>query len=336
MTTKDKFVFGALIAGFLQGVSLSLFGAFEDSLVYFGFYENITEVGTINAIQDYYNLTHKFEPVIHIIFAIENTLSFGLLTESTFLILNMTLINVLIATSTLKIFDFDNKNTFFAIIIGFIIMSSYNVFSKELYAWRSIIGLSFFLFSIAGSRWERPIWIVLSILTHSTMLIFIFIFIFLESTLRIKQQKLIYASVIIFTIIIFFNFKQLSEYFSFFVSGNDISVFFESKENHAMKMWLSILFSLFILALVYKEYILNTRLRSIYIFCLLLTIFSLLSYENYHLMSRLFLPASILTTFLPFMVINNSLRYKLAKLCVALSIIPTIRLLFILVTSSEL
>jgi hypothetical protein len=335
-TTKLlSFLTGAFIAGIIQGFALGSFGAFEDSAIYYSLYKDVQDIGVYDGLQSFMAQTSKFEPVVVLLFAFESKLSGGLLSEYWFLVANMTLLNVLVSSVMFPLMSNRNKNVGYLLVVGFAVVSGYLVFSKELYVWRSVVAFVFFILFAGGTSWRRWIWAVAACLAHTSFVMFILLLVIIESICKSNKNYLLVVLGIgmLGSISIVQYFPGM---FEFMVGGGDLSVFLLEGGEHTIKAWLAILFALIILLLVYREYITNKTLRPLYVFCLLTVMASLVAYNSYQFMLRLTVPASLVVGFLPFLIESNKLRFKLARLCIMLSIIPTIRLLTMLSTGEFL
>ena len=315
------------MAGLLQGISLAYFGAFQDSLNYYQLFESVSINGSLVAIRDLIALSSKFEPGIVLLFSIESFFFGSNLSEFWFLVLNMTLLNILICCVmfSLKVPIRNEKSNLF--LASFIAVMGYLVFSKELYFWKSILAACFFIGFVRCKSWKRFALGIFSVLCHASFLAFIILFLFTEKISKYGYCYLFYFLGMLGLVLLVEAFPELS---ALVVSGGDLSVFLEPGGDHAFKVWLSVLFSLVILLLVYKEYINHSSLRPIFIFCFGLVLSSLMSFNSYHFMNRLFLPASLFVGFFPFVVVNDTFNFKLARIMIILSILPSLRLISML------
>ena len=324
---------GAFIAGLIQGLALGTFGVFQDSQIYYELYKIVGKLGIYDSVLVFMAETSKFEPVIVTLFAVESILSGGLLTEYWFLVINMILLNLLVFSVMLTLISNKYKNAWYMIIISFSVMSGYLVFSKVLYVWRSAVAFIFFILFIKGTSWKRLIWAVIACLTHITFVMFILLYMIIEIVSRSRKQYVIIVLGI--GMLVAVSLVQLyPDIFGLFASGGNTTAIFLVGGEHTIKAWLAILFSLIVLLLVYSDYMINKSLRPLYIFCLMTVIASLVSYNSYQFMNRIILPAVLVVGFLPFLIESDTLRFKLARLCIFLSILPTARLLYMLFSGS--
>jgi hypothetical protein len=264
------------------------------------------------------------------LFAFESSLSGGALSEFWFLVVNMTMLNILVSSVMFPLMSNRNKNIGYQFVIGFTVVSSYLVFSKELYVWRSVFAFAFFiLFAVGKKPWQRWLWALAACLAHTSFVFFTLLLVIIESICKSEKNYLLVLLGIgmLGSISIVQYFPTM---FEFMVGGGDLSVFLSAGGEHTIKAWLANLFALIILLLLYREYMKNITLRPIFIFCLITVLASLVAYDSYHYMARVILPASLIVGFLPFLIENNKLKFKLARLCVVLSILPSARLLFML------
>jgi hypothetical protein len=324
-----SFLTGAFVAGIIQGFALSTFGAFEDSGVYYDLYKSVENIGIYDGVLSFMAQTSKFEPLVVLLFAFESALSGGSLTEFWFLFVNMTMLNVLVSSVMFPFISNRNKNVGYLFVVGFAVVSSYLVFSKELYVWRSVVAFAFFILFAGGISWQRWLWAVAACLAHTSFVMFIVLLVIIEGICKFNKNYLLVLLGIgmLGSVSIVQYFPGM---FEFMVGGGDLSVFLSGGVEHTIKAWLANLFALIILLLVYRECMSNITLRPLYIFCLMTVIASLVAYSSYHYMTRIIFPASLIVGFLPFLIENNKLKFKLARLCIVLSILPSARLLIML------
>lgn len=331
MYRRLSFLLGGLVAGLIQGASFSQLGLFQDSEIYYFLYGNIIENGFYDTAFNFTIQTSKFEPVFLIILWVQRFLFGESLSESYFIILNIMLINGVLAYVFSKIISKNYRHKYYLFLIGFVVLSGYLILSKNMYFWRSIYSTCFMLLMIKSIGLKRIFWGVVAILTHSSSFLFIFLFLVSDGVSSIHKK---YAYLIFFSLIISFAlFREvLIEHLDFSVSGGVVEVFTAAGGEHAIKVWLSIFYSILIHSLIHKTYINNESLRPIYLFSLAVLVFSLLSFNSYHLMNRVFLPASLIVGFLPFLVKCNCFKISVARFLVVLSVLPAVRLNYMLLS----
>jgi len=105
--------------------------------------------------------------------------------------------------------------------------------------------------------------------------------------------------------------------------------------SHTISVAVSIIYAGLILFLLYAP-IKNDSYMPIYYYMCFLVFISIVNVTNYHLMNRLFLPASIVVVFLPFLITGKSKNILYARILVFLSVLPTVRLLYMMITGSFL
>lgn len=319
------YLLGVVLISILQGSSIGVNGAFLDTLYYYDLYRLIEENGLIYTVTAISTQSGKFEPIIAIVFQIESFLFGPSISEFNFLIINMIALNVLLAISFFDIIKNNTKSLLTLLIIPAIIISGYLVFSKGLWFWRSFIGLFFFILFIKERNiFYKIAYISLCYLSHTSYVIFILMYLVIE--FLYKKGGLAYFLILtIVSITLSLIANKFQEIFSFVVSNSDPTIFFSDGGNHAIKVWLSVFYSMTILLLLYKTAI-KSNMVILYLFCLLCVAISIVSYNNYHFMNRVFLPASLMIGFLPFAFSSNNLNIKLAKIMVVLTVLPGTRL----------
>ena len=324
MRKSHFFILGACIAGLIQGSALGVYGAFEDSLIYFEFYSVCNELGFFAAVQYLMLLTGKFEPVIMILFALESILIGSELSQFWFLVLNITLMNMFVSSVMFKLIVVENKSKKYLFFIGFITVSTYFVFAKTLYVWRSILAFIFFILFVKESSRKRFLWAIIACLAHTSFLLFILIYLMVE---KIHRSG---VTILYWLLGIFPSFFQM-----FMSAGATLDLSREGSEHvHAIRAWLAILFAFILILLVRRNYISNKKLAPLYIFCLLLTVSSLFSFSNYAILTRVSVPSMMIVGFLPYFMDFNNWRFQLARLCVLITMLPTARLLINMFTGT--
>lgn len=329
------YLIGAVSSGLVQGFALGEFGAFQDSKIYYELYRIIGTFGIYESSLIFFAETSKFEPIVILLFAAEDILSGGMLNEYWFLVVNMVLLNVFASSVMLTLMQNRNDKFWMMFFVSFIVMTGYLSYSKILYVWRSVIAFVFFIFYIKENSWKRFIWAALACLTHFSFLLFIVLFTLIEIASRSRNKNILIMLGVgmLGSVFIVQNFPNI---FNQFTSGNDVSLFFLDNEEHASKAWISILFSLIVLLLVFNEYMKNTRIKPLFLFCIILIFAGLVSFNSYQFMNRIILPASMIVGFLPFLIKVNDWRFFIARLIICLSIVPTIRLMYMQFTGSFL
>lgn len=327
------FISGAILVGFLQGTALANFGIFQDSEIYYELYKIVGTYGINDSIIAFTAETSKFEPVIVFLFSFENTLTAGLLNEKWFLILNVIILNVTICTAMFKFIGNESANIMHVLFIAAIVTLSYLIFSKVLYVWRSIVAFLFFILFIRAYGWKRLVWMALACLTHTSFFLFILLYKIIEISSHWRKPYLLIALGIGMLSAVFIV-QYLPFIFDRFTSGNDISTFLVQNEEHGTKAWLAVAFSMVILLLIRREYMETSSLKPMYVFCVMTTSASLISFGNYQFMNRIILPASLIIGFLPFLINAKTWRFQLARFLILLSIIPTVRLIYMLFNKS--
>lgn len=325
------FMFGASIAGLIQGLALGSYGAFQDSQIYFEFYNRFDELGFFDAVQSMMQQTGKVEPVIMLLFAFESLLTGASMSEYWFLVFNMTLLNVLVSGVMFALMSEKYKNKKYLFFIALIVMSSYFAFAKMLYVWRSVLAFTFFILFVRETMRKRFIWAGIACLAHASYFLFILLFLLLEKISRSRKTYL-YWLVGIGMAGALPLIASFPSFFGMFASAGANMDLYEEGIEHTLNAWLAISFSLIVLLLVRRSYMSSGRLTPLYLFCLMTVITSFVSYNSYYVMSRISVPAMLIVGFLPYLLEINNWRFQLARLCILFSVLPTARLLINLLT----
>ncbi len=318
---------GVILISVLQGTAIGTNGVFLDTLYYYELYQLIEENGLLYTVTAIYTQSGKFEPIISVLFYIEGFLFGSIISESIFLIVNMVILNSFLSYCFFPSIKNNVKNSLLLLIITTIIISGYLVFSKGLWFWRSFLGLSFFLLLIKEKNiFYKLIYALLCCFSHTSYILFLLIYLLVNFAYK-KGGILFFSILTIISLTFTLVANKFQGIFSFAVSNTDPTIFFSDGGSHTIIVWFSVFYSMIILLLLYKAAIKSDN-RIIYLFCILCTIISLVSYNNYHFMNRVFLPTSLIIGFLPFTFSSHSINIKLAKIMILFSVIPGIRLIF--------
>jgi hypothetical protein len=118
---------------------------------------------------------------------------------------------------------------------------------------------------------------------------------------------------------------------TFFVSGGDIEVFLVPGE-HGARLAIAVVACLLIALFSCRRAAADPNARPLLVFSLVLLVVSLANINNYHLMQRLSLPAFFIIPFIPFAYRWRGVGLLSARWAVALCVLPTLRLWYMLAT----
>ncbi|EAA2984910.1 polymerase, partial [Salmonella enterica subsp. diarizonae] len=159
---KSIFVFLGLLCSILLALPLAMQGGFEDSLIYYSQADYIWSYGLYDGLRAIYIQTNKFEPAMGLLFFIEG---FIVTEKFYFLLLNLALVNFITVLIYIKINEESNASISF--IYAILLLSTYYIFSNNIYVWRTIISLYFFiLFVFSNSKSCKVIFFSLGFLFH--------------------------------------------------------------------------------------------------------------------------------------------------------------------------
>ena len=329
-------IVAGIFTGIFEGIALGNYGVFQDTAVYYDLYKNINQYGVYQTAIDFSGLTKKNEPILLILFYIESLIGLNNINENSFLIINIVLLNTLLAFVVIKYYFSNNKlRPIYIIIFIITALLSYQSFSKMLYVWRSILAFIFFIISINSNGYKKVLWICITCFTHITFAPFIGLYLAIEKVSSEKKWCLLYIMAILMPI--FIIFVQVNpEFFSSFVVGGDVEVFLSEGDGHSLFSYAAIFYTTILLLMGCREYFHSPALRNIYIFSLMTSLASLFAYNTDQLMNRIILPVFLISSFLPFMIKSNSKYILLSRIGVFLSVIPSIRLIYLLYTGEFL
>ncbi|EJS3276765.1 polymerase [Salmonella enterica] len=313
---KSIFVFLGLLCSILLALPLAMQGGFEDSLIYYSQADYIWSYGLYDGLRAIYIQTNKFEPAIGLLFFIEGFL----VTEKFyFLLLNLTLVNFITVLIYVKINE--ESNTSISFIYAILLLSTYYIFSNNIYVWRTIISLYFFiLFVFSESKSCKVIFFSLGFLFHYSFLLFYFCYIICKFNKSSLKFFLIYA--FLFSLFIS-NALNFLSYFSFFVSGGELTIFLDKGSDSIKRIIIGVSF-LIILIMVKVDK--KSYSWSLYKLSLFFCILSIALYQNWQLSWRIFVPAATLGSAI---VLANIRKDNIIPfLGVVLSTIPTMRIIY--------
>jgi hypothetical protein len=329
LQVRMAFLIGALAAGALQGLALASYGPFQDSEIYYDLFREVAANGVWSSLSEYATQTGKFEPVAVLIFWLESLLLGTSGGPFAFLLLNMVLLNVLVAQTVARRLLPSGK-PLAAFVVPLLCLSSYLVFSKQLYFWRSALSFCFLIHALGSVGGKRVFWICVAILAHYSAAAFLMLYVVVQLIERTRTPVLYHGLLTMFLILATVFTGELS-LLTFFVSGGDLEVFLVPGE-HGARLTIAIVACLVPALLSYKRASADADARPLVVFSLILLVVSLANFNNYHLMQRLSLPAFFIIPFLPFAYPWRGLRLLAARWAIALTVLPTARLFYMLAT----
>lgn len=308
----------------LMSLPMTIYGTFQDSAVYYEHANIMWDYGVINGIKNIILTTGKFEPFTPFIFYIQGGVSKN---ETFFLFLNLFLCNFIILYMYNKIIR--DTSVKIGILFFLLISSSYFVFSNVMYVWRSIYAVFFmFLFVLSKGSIKRSIFFILSILSHKSVILFYLMF-FVTKMIKSTNRKTFLFFSLLTVLIMHLVIKNMS-FLSLFVAGGNLDVFLSSSGD----TWIRIIVNLFAIFVLMLSSYSDIRFELLWRFAMLGLFLSTAFYFNWQLMSRVALPALLLT---PFLVLISNGRYKkYAIICLSCSIFPTLRLIFLFISGGFL
>lgn len=329
LRSRTAFLLGAALAGLLQGLALAAYGPFQDSDIYYGLFQEVTEGGFWTTLTDYATQTGKFEPLAVLIFWVESLFIATPSDPGTFLVINMVLLNLLVA-GTVGRRLLPHGAPLLAFLVPLVCLSSYFVFSKQLYFWRSALSFCFFMAAVGAVGPRRLLWALLSLLAHYSAAAFLGFYAaqrILSRSRRPVLYQAVFAGVVVFATV----FADQLSLLTFFVSGGDLDVFLVPGA-HGFRLWLAIFACLIVALLAWRRAWQDESFRPLLTFSFVLLLVSLANFENYHLMQRLSLPAFFIVPFIPFAYPWRGAGLLAARWGIALSVLPTLRLWHMLLT----
>jgi hypothetical protein len=328
ISKKIAYFLGAFFAGLLKGFILSENGAFQDTLIYYEYYNAIVSHSAYDAILAFSLQSAKFEPVLGFVFSLQSFL-LPKLSERYFLIVNIWLITTFLAFVFYPYVKTTYRSNINMFMLGFLPAIGYLVLSKDLYVWRTIYAFCFFMLMINSKRKNTAVLFGgFAVLSHASALLFMGIYLICRALKKYNNNKItMFVVVVVSTLTLSIN--SISEYFSLFASGGDVDVFTQSGGEHTINVWTSIAFSFLLIALT-KQFFINSDLKALWLFSVITIIIGLLSFEHYHFMNRVFVYASLIAGYVPFLVDQKSRFGMAVKLLIMFSILPSIRLFYLL------
>ncbi|MDC7689658.1 hypothetical protein [Vogesella indigofera] len=305
---------------------LSIFGGMADSLLYFGQAQLLWDDGLLDGIIAITGQTGKLELILPILFYLEKPLK---LQEFGFILLNGALVNLAVAhTAIILSKNISNKST--SIYGIFAILFSYIIYSNTLYIWRSIFSVYLLILAVTNSKaaWKIA-FLVLGCLMHLSTVIFYGIYLFCTLKFIPKNKSLFFIFSILVATAINIGFQYMQFLSAFVSTEGGMEVFTGTQGNLAIRIIINLY--LIFLAAIYTQNLDNKVETSLWRFCTIIVISSTAMADNWHLSWRIAAPAMVI---LPCLIFSSARqkRNKLAKLSIYLSILPSIRLIYLFFT----
>jgi len=332
--SKMFILFGMLFSSFILAFSLSTNGVFQDTKNYYQLYHFVAEIGIYESYINFTLQTGKPEPIIFFIFKLISSIFGKDANEFTFIFSFLFVLNVLFFLIVISIQKLPIKSLSYYFIVGVIIILSHLVYSEELYFWRSLLGGVFFLglFFSLNSKIKLFVFSFLSILSHLSFVFFVILF-FIFKYINFSKGKMIL--ILFFSVLCLCIIMVDSNLVSFVISGDSVNAIFSvGSFRNTFNTFVSIIFSLIILSLLNNPIKHQKELIPLYNYTIFIIILSILSIHYYQLMNRIFLLPSIVVSFLPFIMSVKSNNVLLARLLVFISIVPSLRLVYLMLTGS--
>ncbi|PAV01976.1 hypothetical protein CBG25_13665 [Arsenophonus sp. ENCA] len=212
----------AFLLALIIAILFSIQGGFDDSLVYYGQFIIVKKVGFYEAVYSIFSQTGKFEPGIILVFYIQ---SFFIDSLNSFLIVNICIINLLLASLYFIYNKSSHNNSRISYLSIAILFLSYYTFANYIYIWRSIYAFYFIGLYILFCKKNKYnfIFLVFAFFFHFSSLAYISIY-FIIKNIKLSKLKVIGSSFIM-SIMIFVMMFFLPEFITLFTSGDGQSVF---------------------------------------------------------------------------------------------------------------
>lgn len=305
---------------------LAIFGGMADSLLYFGQAQLLWDDGLLDGMIAIIGQTGKFELVLPILFYLEKPLN---LQEFGFVLLNGTLVNLAVAhTATILSKRLSNKST--SAYSMFAILFSYLIYSNTLYIWRSIFAIYLLILAITNSKTtSKVVFLVLGCLMHLSTIIFYGIYLLCTLRFTPKNKAIFFLFSTIIAAAINIGFQHMQFLNAFVSTEGGMEVFTGTQGNIAIRIIINLY--LIFLAAIYTQNLDDKVELFLWRFCTILAISSTAMADNWHLSWRIAAPAMII---LPCLILSSAQqkRNQLAKLAIYLSILPSIRLIYLFFT----
>lgn len=315
-------LFWSVFCALIPSYALSQLGLFEDLGIYYYFFEQVGQVGLVDAFCIFYESTGKVEPILFSIFYIQSFIIPN--DEFFFLLMNFSILNFGFSKLILKLVRYDGNYYSYMIIVSIL---SYSYFSREIYILRSMYAFLFFLMLVNSEKYRNKFFIILlGTLTHISFSIFAILFLlikFLRNKLSRGSLFIILGSGVFVIQLIIVS----SSFLSSLTASGDIEVFISANATHSIQSMILVIFTLFAILSIIRPG-LSENEASVLLMCLVLIIISMLNYSSYHLMNRVAAPALCI---MPFMVMlkKNNRWSVIIKGGYIFSIFLTLRLIYL-------
>lgn len=302
-------------------IAFSIQGGFQDSLVYYAQFTTIKKFGLYESINLIAERTGKLEPGMILVFFIQ---SFFINSLNSFLIVNLLIINLLLVSLYFSYNNSTNITPQFSYLAIAILLLSYYTFSNYIYIWRSIYSFYFIgIYYLSINKRYGFFYLVISCLFHFSSVAYILILFIIRavnlSKLSVVGLSLLMSFFIILVLIL------IPEIVTLLTAGNGRETFL-TLDNDAYVIIRRLVISLF-LVFILLVYTPPVQLKQLYNFVLTLSILSIIFVFNAQLSWRVLAPAAVLGTVL---LVNTSGHKSIIYFLLVLSIIPSLRIIYLL------
>lgn len=316
------------VATVLVGGALASFGPFQDTALYFALYESLIERGLWDAIGEEILLTGKFEPGLWILFLALDGL--GVKTSETFLLVGYACVSAAVLAAGRRL----TCRPHAALLVAALL--SYWVVGREMYFWRAAISYALLVLGYMDDvRWRRFAFVAIAPLFHYSALAFVGLFVAFRILMRLAKSRRLAIVVSSLGVALILRFNALGDVATVIAARGDLDPYAQSGfVGHTLQASVAVVALLALLLLVDPAR-LPARSATLRAFFVSLLLTALLLADFYQLSSRLATPALLFAAFMAAGRLRRPrLKDALSVLLLVLAVVPTARLVFLLLSGS--
>ncbi|MCP1289061.1 MULTISPECIES: EpsG family protein [Chromobacterium] len=293
-------------------------GVFADSDIYYSQSQLLWTMGLRDGIEYIFFRTGKVEIGFLIVLYLEQYIANS---EFIFIFINCLISNILFFQLYIKL----SETSSITFKKAFILFFCYFSFSNAMYVWRTIISVYFLVLSIkSNSKLLSILFLAIAFSFHYSAIIFVSIYLLSTFLPNKKTLTVLFA---IFLSLSFFFTESILQSFDFVMSAQSAEIYTEANNDQWKRIFIG-LYLLFVILLCDWN---SSNFKHIHLFkfCAILSILSVFASSNYQLSWRIHAPVEIIA---PCLVLATQRSNRNSILLLALSTIPTFRLMFLLFT----
>lgn len=313
----------------LVSIPMAVNGIWEDSAVYYEQAQFLWENGLFQGLKYVTNSTGKHEVLYLVFLWLQGFLPLFFQQEFGFVVLNMMAMNFTVVSicNRFSAGRFSQRAYFYMFFAGFVVMSYY-VYSNTFYIWRSVFAFYFIAcFITTSSTYKKIIFFIMAFFFHYTAVLFILLWYISEygRKISLNNRFLFFLLSIVIGLSGFFLMSLAYKILSYFVVSFSSFEFDFSLSNILKRLLVN---GYLVLVLFSIRDLSNFKYPSVWYFCLFCLVLSTIFFLNWQISWRLAAPAMLYSISL----ICSVQGMTKAKLLIYLSILPGLRIIYLLLT----